>query len=262
MARNRRRKPAPTPMEELLELALDLNLTRLAQVIPAVLADAEKDSPSYTDFALLLLGMEHEQRLQRRLQRNLKLSKLGTVEGLDGYDFALRPKLLPRIVKELMTCRFIDERRNLLCLGRPGLGKTRIAKAIAHAACLAGYSVLCVNTTYMLEQLRASRDDGTFRKTLRRYTKPDLLLLDEFAHVPISLPETDSLFRIVAARHQNASIILTAHTGFSKWKNLFPAEAIAVATVDRLVDRATVLRFTGNSIRKPKEIIGAPLDDD
>jgi len=261
MARTRQRKPATDPLQEMLELARDLDLTALADALPSLLHTAQEHSPSFTDFTLSLLRREVAARTQRRLERGLKRAHLGVVEGLDGFDFAARPKLDPRVVKELMACRFVEDHRNVLCLGQPGLGKTRIAKAIAHAACLAGYSVLCVVTADMLEDLHASQADATFRRALRRYLKPDVLVCDEFGYDPFTAAQTSHLFRVVAARHRSASIVLTANTGFSRWQSLFPSEAIAVATVDRLVDGATILRFTGKSFRTPREIVGAPLDE-
>jgi DNA replication protein DnaC len=262
MARTRRRKPAPDPAAELVQLAIDLDLTALAAAFPDLLLKAEKEGLSFTDFAMDMLRTEASARTERRLQRSLKRSKLGAVEGLDGFDFAARPRLTPRVVKELLNCQFVDQHRNVLCLGRPGLGKTRIAKAIAHAACLAGHSVLCVVTAEMLETLHASQADGSFKRAFRRYTKPELLLCDEFGYEPFTPEDTGYLFRVVGARHRQGSIVLTANTGFKQWKNLFPNEAMAVATVDRLVDDATILRFTGKSFRNPREVVGAPINGD
>ena len=262
MARNTRRAPAPNPTEELIQLAIDLDLTALAHNLPALLERAENDSPSFTNFSLEMLRAELNARKTRRLERSLKRSHLGQVEGLDGFDFAARPKLDPRVVKELLGCRFVAEHRNMLCLGRAGLGKTRIAKAIAHAACLADYSVLCVLAADMIEELHASHADGTFKRAFRRYVKPQLLLVDEFGYEPFTSEATNYLFRLVSARHRQGSIVLTANTGFSKWRTLFPSEATAVATVDRLVDCATILRFTGKSFRQPHQIVGAPLEND
>ena len=132
-----------------------------------MLAKAEADGLSFTDFALALLRAEITARRERSLTRGLRRSHLGTVEGLDGFDFAKRPQLESRVVRELLNCRFVEEHRNVLCLGKPGLGKTRIAKAIAHAACTAGYSCLCVLTAEMLEDLHASQADRSFSSALR-----------------------------------------------------------------------------------------------
>jgi len=113
MARNTLRVPAVNPTEELIQLAIDLDLTTLAQSLPTLLEGAENESPSFTDFGLKMFRAEVIARKTRRLERSLKRS------------FAARPKLDPRVVKELLGCRFVTEHRNILCLGRAGLGKTQ-----------------------------------------------------------------------------------------------------------------------------------------
>ncbi len=250
-----------SPDSELLWLAMELNLTTLPQILSELLMRAERQKLSYSDFALEMLRAEWNARRERKLGRGLKRSHLGNVESLDGFDFAARPQLEARVVKELLNCRFVEEHRNILCVGKPGLGKTRIAKALGNAACLHGYSVLFTNTAEMLEDLHASLADGSFKRTFRRYTKPSVLVADEFGYQAFDTKLSGYLFRLVSARHGHGSIVLTANTGFSKWASFFPSEAQAVATVDRLIDRATILRFTGKSFREPHDIHGAPLEE-
>jgi DNA replication protein DnaC len=253
---------APPQSPQLQHLARMLNLTALADSMPVILTRAEQEALAYTEFAERLLQTELNARLERKAARFLKRAKLGTVEDLDSFDFKIRPNIEPRVIKEFLTCNFVAEKRNILCLGRPGLGKTRIAKTIGWAACLAGYSVLFTNTAAMLEDIGSSLADGTYQRAMRRYVKPQLLICDEFGYEGFDPKATRYLFRLVSARHGQGSIVLTANTGFNRWKALFPSEASAVATVDRLVDRATILRFTGQGCRKPKDIHGANLEDD
>jgi hypothetical protein len=114
MARSRKRPPAPEPLEELVQLALDLDLTTLATALPDMLRRTEREGLSFTDFALALGRAEVDARRERSLQRSLRRSRLGTIEGLEGFDFQARPQLEPRVIKELLNCRFVDERRNVL----------------------------------------------------------------------------------------------------------------------------------------------------
>ncbi len=262
MARRTRRPAARNPQAELNDLAIDLDLTALAQALPDILARAERESISFVEFALALLRAESVARRDRSQTRNLKRARLGAVEGLEGYDFAKRPQLDARVVKGLCAGQFIDERRNVICVGRSGTGKTRVIKAIAHAACVLGYTVLYVLFAEMLEALHASRADGTFPRAFRRLVKPQILVIDEWAYETVDQQATKDLFRLVSARYHQGSIVLAANVGFKRWVSRFPEEASAVATVDRLVDDATILRFTGEGCRKPREIVGAPLEDE
>lgn len=262
MARRSRRAATRTPQAELIDLAIDLDLTALAQGVPEILARAEGESLSFVEFALALLRTESNARRDRSLTRNLKRARLGAVEGLEGYDFAVRPQLDARVIKGLCGGQFIEEHRPVICLGKSGTGKTRVIKAIAHAACTHGYTVLYVLFAEMLETLHASRADGTFARAFRRLVKPQLLVIDEWAYEDVDQKATKDLFRLVCARHRQGATMLAANVGFKQWVNLFPGEAAAVATVDRLVDDATILRFTGKSFRKPREIVGAALEDE
>jgi len=248
-------------LQEITALAAALNLNAVSQCFPEILNRAQQQNISYTQLISEILKKELDTRLEKRVVRSLKRSKIGTVEDLASFDFTIRPQLHPHIIKELCECRFVEEKRNILCLGKPGLGKTRIAKTIARSACLAGYSVLFVNTAKMLEDLHGSVADGTELRTMKRYSKSALLVCDEFGYEPFDNDANKYLFRLVSARHKTGSIILTSNTGFSRWKNLFASEASAAATVDRLVDQATILRFTGDSYRKADKVYGAKLEE-
>jgi DNA replication protein DnaC len=176
LARKRRAPDPSAEREAVKKLAEELDLTTLAREFAAVIDKAENERVAFVELSRRLLEVEAAARRRRSLDRRTDRSRLGSILGLDGFDFSLRPKLDERIVRGLLDAEWARQHRNLLLLGAPGLGKTRVAKAVVYAAVLAGFTALAVNTAEMLEDLYASQADGSFRKRLRRYVKPGVEL--------------------------------------------------------------------------------------
>jgi DNA replication protein DnaC len=250
------------PLEPLRSLLAQLNLTTVARRLDELLAQAEKNHPSYSEFVRQILEAEEGARWERKIERRRRWSKLGPPVSLDGFDWAARPQLSPQVVKELLTCRFIEERRNVILVGRPSTGKTTVGRAIGHAACALGRSVYYGSMADTLESLRAAGADGTYMKTFRRITQPDLLILDDAGFADIERRPANELFKVVCARYQTRSMIVVTNLPFKQWGEFLPSPAQAVAIADRLIDNATILRFTGKPFRQPRDVHGAPLADE
>jgi len=259
---SRKNDPVEDPLKKLPALLVELNLTTVARELSNLLSQAEQGSPSYSQFLLDAFEVERAARTERKIDRRTRWSRLGPYMTLDSFDFSARPQLSPQVLKELTNCRFVEERRNVILVGRPSLGKTTVARAIGHAACRRGLSVFFVTMTDMLEALLASHADGTYRKAFRRVSQPDLLILDDAGFSSLGKEATNELFRVVCARHLQRSTIVVTNLPFRRWGEFLPSPAQAVAIADRLIDQATILRFTGKPRREPRDIHGAPLEDE
>lgn len=257
-----RNPPLQDPLAALCALLERLNLTTASRRLSALLAEAEKTHAAYSEFLRHVLDAEEGSRWERKIQRRLRWSKLGPAVSLDGFDWSIRPQLSPQVVKELLTCRFIDEHRNLILVGRPSTGKTTVARAIGHAACARALSVYYAPTADVLASLHAARADGTYRKVFRRVAESDLLLLDDAGFSELGREAANELFRVVCARSRQRSTIVVTNLPFKQWGEFLPSPAQAVAIADRLIDDATILRFSGTPCRQPRDVHGAPLDAD
>ena len=257
-----RKADAPDPVAPVRTLLEQLNLTTAARRLGDLLAQAETAQPAYSEFLRQILEAEDAARWERKLQRRRRWSKLGPPVTLDGFDWAARPQLSPQVVKELLTCRFVEEHRNVILVGRPSTGKTTVAKAIGHAACARALSVYHAPMAEVLQTLHAARADGTYRKVFRRVTTPALLILDDAGFSELGREAANELFRVVSARTRERSTIVVTNLPFKQWGEFLPSPAQAVAIADRLVDDATILRFSGKPYRQPRDVHGAPLDDE
>ncbi len=200
------------PIEDLRALLVELNLTTVARRLSELLGAAEKGHPAYSEFLATVLEAEQVARRERKIQRRVRWSKLGPEIPLDGFDWSARPQLTPQVIKELQTCRFAEEHRNIILVGKPSTGKTSIAKVLGHAACRRGMSVYYGTLSQILETLHASRADNTYRKVFRRVTQPDLLVLDDCGFdTGLGREAANELFRVVCARHRQRSTIVVTN---------------------------------------------------
>lgn len=250
------------PLEDLQALLVELDLTTLSRELPNLLQEAQQTKPAFSQFLHRALEIEQDARHARKIQRRVRWSRIGATLSLDQFDFSARPQLSACVVKELATCRFIREKRNLLLIGKPSTGKTTIAKIIARAACEQALWVYYTPMNDMLASLHAAKADATYRKALRRLCRPDLLVIDDAGFSALDPQNTSELFRVVCERYRQRSTIVVTNLPFKRWGEFLASPEQAVAIADRLIDGATVLRFSGPSFRKPRDIHGAPLDSE
>jgi DNA replication protein DnaC len=141
------------------------------------------------------------------------------------------------VVAELSTPRLVEDHRNVILLGPPGVGKTHLAIALGVVATGAGYRSYFTSASD-LAQLK-----------LRTYTQPSLLGIDELGYLPLDQASANWIFQMVSRRYDQGSVILTSNRGFSDWGQVFADQVVAGAIVDRLLHDATVLDIRGHSYR-------------
>jgi len=148
-----------------------------------------------------------------------------------------------------MELSFLEEAANVVILGPNGVGKTTIARNLAHQAVLQGHTVLCTSCSAMLADLAIQDTSTALQRRLRRYTGPSLLLIDEVGYLSYDSRHGDLLFEVISKRHGEKSIVLTTNKVFKDWNETFSNSSCVTALVDRLVHKAEIVQIAGKSYR-------------
>jgi DNA replication protein DnaC len=153
-------------------------------------------------------------------------------------------------VEDLFRLRFIPDKRNVILLGGCGLGKTHLASALGYQACLNGHRVLFATAVEIVNHLLAAQTDHRLKTEMKRYLRPELLILDELGYIPLDKHGADLLFQVVSQRYEQGSIILTSNKAFQEWPSIFNNDStVTAAILDRLLHHADTLVLTGASYR-------------
>ena len=187
-----------------------------------------------------LVKAESAERARRSLERRLRMSGIKSFKPMADFDWSWPTKIEREVIERTLTLDFLAEARNLVLVGRNGLGKTMIAQNICHKAVLAGHSVI--------EDLHRQSSEGRRRK-LRTYTNAGLLCVDEVGYLSFDDKAADLLYEVVNRRYERKSLILTTNRPFKEWNEVFPNATCIVTLLDRLLHHADVTVLEGDSYR-------------
>mgnify|MGYP001160351997 CR=1 FL=1 len=251
-----RARPTPTAADATLQAQLStLQLLHLREHYDALAAEAARRQISHVDYLAELIEGEVHRREQRSLQRRIRAARLPVLKTLEGFDWSWPSKINREQVCNLFRLAFLAEHTNVVLVSNVGLGKTHLMTALAHAACVRGYSVRFTTAVEIINTLTAAQRVGSFKREMAKYVRPALLAIDELGYLPIDKTGGDALFQVISQRYERGSTLITTNRVFKKWAEIFNNDStLTTALLDRLLHHCEVVRIEGHSYRQKDQI--------
>lgn len=239
-----------------------LRLSGLAQSLDVRLHEAQSNSLGHAEFLELLLQDELLVRADRQLGRRVKAACFRELKTLDSFDWSFNSNLPKKRILDLATGRFLTERRDVLLLGPPGVGKSHLVQALGYQVLKHGGTVLYRSVFDVVRDFLHDEAFAGHDKILARYLKPDLLIIDDMGMKQLPKRSGECLFEIILRRYETRSTMMTSNRPLEDWGKLLGDVPSATAILDRFLHHAEIVQITGKSYRLSQSTSAASKGDD
>lgn len=233
----------------------ELRLHTMAHMLKEQCEQPMMTELSFEERLSLLVDSEVTARSNRRLQTRLRRAKLQQNACLEDVDYYASRDLDKSLLATLSMCQWAVSHQNILIVGPTGTGKTYLACALAHKACMCDHTVLYYRVGRLLSELQLMKGDGQYGKRIQELSKTDVLILDDFGLSALSEAQQWDLLEILDDRHNKNSTIVTSQIPVKHWHDTLNDKTVADAILDRLIHNAYRLEMKGESMRKIRSTI-------
>ena len=227
-----------------------IRLNGMADAYAEQMNQTESDALTFDERLGLLVDREASDRESRRLTSRLRRARLRQSAAIEDVEYSATRGFDKTVIRSLARCQYIRGAENILIVGPTGTGKTYLACAFAHKACLEGFTAQYHRLSTLLANLEIAKADGRYGKLVTAIAKTDLLILDDWGLAPINDHARTILLEILDDRHGNKSTIVTSQLPIDAWHTAIGEATIADAILDRLVHNGHKIELTGESMRK------------
>lgn len=231
------------------KMARSLRLGGMLETLDLRLQEARGNNLSHDEFLEIILQDELNIREQRLIQKRVKTATFRDLKTLENFDFSFNPSLKRKAIYDLASCQFIRQQRDVLLVGPPGVGKSHIAQAIGHQAIKANFLVLYRSVFDAVRELMAEGLSEDQDRTMRKYLKPDLLIIDDMGMKHLPPRAGEYLFEVIMRRYENRSTMMTSNRPIEEWGKLIGDVPSATAILDRFLHHAEIINIKGKSYR-------------
>ena len=230
-----------------------LRLSGLARVLDVRLQEAAGNHLSHADFLELILADELVVRHERLIARRIKAARFRDLKSLDDFDWRFNPAIPRKTIYDLATGQFIRQRRDVLFVGPPGVGKSHLAQALGHQAIKLGHTVRYASIFDLVRDFLEDEALGGADDLIAHYLKPELLIIDDMGLKQLPARAGEYLFEVIMRRYELRSTLMTSNRPIEDWGHLIGDVPAAGAILDRLLQSAEILGFKGRSYRLRNE---------